>query len=100
MPGKSLGWAHHMERDAIRAHLLKRGMLDGAKLYFRIGEIQRRLHREYHRRKPPIGVRRIINNAPRPEFTRDELLRIAEHFERSNDDEGRAIAAKARALAG
>lgn len=87
-----------MERQAIRDHLLARGMPDGIRLYFRIGEIQRRLQRDYHRRKPPIGVRRIVRGQARAEFTVEELERIAERFEGSNDPLGQEIARKAREL--
>lgn len=99
MPGEPFGWAHCMEREAIRQHLLSRGMPDGAGLYFRTGVIQQRLHRDYHRRKPPIGVRRMTATAKLIDFTKDELQRIADRFEGANDPEGQAIAAKARALA-
>lgn len=98
MSGESFGWAHHMERQAIRDHLLARGMPDGSKLYFRIGAIQRRLQRDYHRRKPPIGVRRITRGKSRPDFTVEELERIADRFEGSNDPLGQEIARKAREL--
>jgi hypothetical protein len=94
VPGQSFGWAHNMEREAIRAHLLASGRPDGIATYFLISKIQRRLQRDYHRRKPKVGVRR----AP-IDFTAAELLRIAERFEGANDAEGQEIARKARELA-
>lgn len=98
--GQSSGWAHHMERQAIREHLISRGVPEGSDLYFRITRIQHRIQRDYHRRKPKIGVRRIsrVASSP-PEFTAEELLRIADHFAGANDPEGQEIARKARELA-
>jgi hypothetical protein len=98
VPGKPFGWAHCMEREAIRAHLLGRGMPDGVELFFRVSRMQGRLHRDYHRRKPPIGVRRVVRAKARPDFTVEELERIAERFEGSNDQLGQEIARKAREL--
>ena len=98
MTGEPFGWAHAMERQAITDHLRSRGLGDGLDFYFRVSRIQSRLHRDYHRRKPPIGVRRIVKAAPRPSFTVEELERIAERFEGSNDPLGQEIARKAREL--
>lgn len=98
--GKPFGWAHCMEREAIRNHLISRGKTDGIELLFRVGQIQDRLHRDYNRRKPPIGVRHVARGKPKSDFTIEELERIAERFDGSNDQIGQEIARKARELAG
>lgn len=104
--GQSFGWAHNMERDAIRAHLRRRIWkfgLDGmaaARLEFRVAAIQTRLQRDYHRRKPPIGVRRKRGASPdiKPTFTAEELRHLADLFANANDPVSRAIAEKASRL--
>lgn len=98
VPGKSLGWAHNMEREAIRAHLLARAMQDGAALYFRTSAIQLRVQRDYHRRKPPIGVCRFAPAVERPaDFTAEELAYLVEMLADGNNPLARSIAKKARA---
>lgn len=106
VPGKPFGWAHNMERAAIRAHLRRRIWkfgLDGlaaARLEFRVTRIQERLRRD----QPSFAERQAIWRArqPKPEppvaFTADELEMIAGRFAGANDPVGQAIAAKAAAL--
>ncbi len=106
VPGKPFGWAHNMERDAIRAHLRRRIWkfgLDGmaaARLEFRVIRIQERL-RKY---QPSWAERQAIWRAKQapaaaPEgFTADELEMIAVRFAGANDPAGQGIAAKAAAL--
>lgn len=98
--GKSFGWAHNMESRAIRDHLIARGESRDYALYFRIIKIRMRLQRDYHRRKPPIGARRIVTRARIPEFTREELEMIAARFDGANDPIGQAIERKARSHEG
>lgn len=100
VPGQPFGWAHMMQERAIWAHLLASGRdprksTKWAMLPFKL---KARLERDYHRRKPPIGVRRTIPAAPRLEdFTADELAMIAERFAGANDPVGQSIHAKAEA---
>lgn len=99
VPGKSFGWAHNMERRAIREHLKSRGRWRDARDEFTVSKIQQRLQREYHRRKPPIGVRRTEAGPARPEpFTAEELAHIAEHFAGANDPLAQSIWRKAAGL--
>lgn len=99
VPGRSAGWAHNMERQAIRDHLKAKGRWNDATDEFEVIRIQHRIQRDYHRRKPPIGVRRRgPAPAPPPEdFTADELAMIAERFAGANDPLGQSIHAKAMA---
>jgi len=70
------------------------------RLEARVDAIQRRLHRNrptYAERCAARAASRPVYVAP-PSFTRDELERMVEHFDGSNDEVGAAIAAKAREL--
>lgn len=68
------------------------------RLEFKVSAIQARLQRDYHRRKPPIGVRRVIPAHVRPEFTREDLEHLVALFADANDPVSRAIADKALAM--
>lgn len=101
MGGKSFGWAHVMEREAIRQHLKARGRYREGYGEILVASIQMRLHRDYHKRKPPIGVRRRTPAPPPVEdFTAEELALIAERFAGANDPVGQSVHAKASARAG
>lgn len=106
--GKPFGWAHNMEREAIRAHLRRRIWrfgLDGlaaARLEFRITEIQRRLSREWPARWEAIkagwrAARPPVQASPSTIFTRDELQHLVDLFAGANDPTSASIAAKAAA---
>lgn len=90
-----------MEDAAIRAHLVRRGH-DPKSLAFHslVTKLHMRLQRDYHRRKPPVGVRRRAASTQPPvlDFTAEELEMIAERFAGANDPVGQSIHAKARAL--
>jgi hypothetical protein len=105
--GKPLGWAHHAERDLIRAHLRRRIWkfgLDGlaaSRLEFRVTAIQQRLHKydKTYRELQALYALQPKNNQPSKDdrFNREELERLIEHFEGANDPIGQAIATKAKA---
>lgn len=101
VPGRSFGWAWNMEDAAIRAHLVRRGH-DPKSLAFHslVTKLHMRLQRDYHRRKPPVGVRRRAAPTQPPvlDFTAEELAMIAERFAGANDPVGQSIHAKALAL--
>lgn len=113
VPGKPFGWAHHMERDAIRQHLRARGFdtsghMGQARLEFRVTKIQQRLRRyeptwAERQREWARNQRAQALIAPEP-FTRDQLLAIRDRFAMDNSPEGQAIhllaAAHARHLIG
>ena len=92
VPGKPFGWAHAMERQAIREHLKAKGRWDRAG-EFRVSAIQQRLQREYHRRKPPVGL--VQNHVRSIGFTAEEMAHIAEHFAGANDPVAQSIWQKA-----
>lgn len=102
VPGKSFGWAHNKERDAIRTHLRRRlwrfGLDDmaAARLEFQVTKIQQRLQRDYHRRKPPVGARRVVS-IPTNQFTTEELQHLVDLFSDANDPISAEIARKAAA---
>lgn len=103
-PGKPFGWAHHEERDRIRAHLRRRIWkfgLDGKaamRLEARVDAIQRRLHK-YDltlRERQAIAAAKRPPPAGRSEFlTWAELERLVEHFAGANDPTAASIGAKA-----
>jgi len=86
-----------MERQAIRDHLKARGRYRDGYGELEVATIQMRLHRDYHRRKPPIGVRRRTapTQPPVEDFTREELAMMAERFAGANDPVGQAVHSKA-----
>lgn len=101
-PGKPFGWAHHEERDRIRAHLRRRHGYPArgydAPLEFHVTRVQMRLHKydptfaERQRRAraaapPPAGTDGFL--------TWEEWERLAEHFAGANDPVTASIAAKA-----
>lgn len=98
IPGKPFGFAFNMEREAIRAHLLSRGLPDDGKLYFRICRLQERIHKN----RPSMRQRQEAAKAARPPiteaavlFTFEELERLADLFAGANDPVTASIAAKA-----
>lgn len=95
-PGKPFGYAHVMERQAIREHLQARG-LAGAELEFRVVRIQERLHRSKptFRDRQAAWLARQPKSLPAVRFTEEELARIAEHFQGANDPVAQAIHMKA-----
>lgn len=95
VPGRPFGWAHNMEAQAIRDHLKARGRYRQGWSKLDISHLQMRLQRDYHRRKPPYGVRRTIAAAPPEDFTAEELAMIADRFAGANDPVGQSIHAKA-----
>jgi hypothetical protein len=109
-PGRPFGWAHHEERDRIRAHLRRRVWrfyvdeagpgTPGMRLEARVDAIQRRLHKY----DPTLRERQARARAAAPPpagtsefFTWEELERLVEHFAGANDPVPAAIAAKASA---
>jgi hypothetical protein len=104
--GKPTGWAHHAEREIIRAHLRRRiwkfGLdeLRSARLEFRVTAIQQRLHKYDHtfRQLQTLYALQPKNNQPSTDdrFNGDELERLIEHFEGANDPIGQSIATKAK----
>lgn len=90
-----------MERDAIRAHLVARGIDPGRDIRaaFLPSRLKLRLERDYHRRKPPIGVRRRAGSSVTvTAFTAEQLAHIAERFAGANDPLGQSIARTAANL--
>lgn len=110
--GKPFGWAHHAERDHIRAHLAKRlGLVKPHSWEYvhreqRVNAIQRRLHKYDEsfavrsRRWAEQQRLRCAREATsaKAEFTWEELERLAEHFAGANDPISAEIGAKARRL--
>jgi hypothetical protein len=107
VPGKPLGWAWHMELEAIRNHLRRRIWkfgLDGFarfRLDQRAQEIQRRLHRW---NRPTMRERQAIWKAKQPPrttanvtFTLEELQHLTDLFEGANDPLSASIGEKAKA---
>lgn len=98
VPGKPFGWAHMMQDIAIcqhlRAHGIEPNTLQG---FSRRSKLKMRLERDYHRRKPPIGVRRkaTAERPPVEDFTREELAHLVELFAGANDPLSVSIAVKA-----
>ena len=98
VPGKPFGWARMMQDMALCDHQRARGIdPKSAEAYFARSRLHARLERDYHRRKPPIGVRRVIAAASSkpPEFTDEELRHLTDLFSDANDPTSAAIAAKA-----
>jgi hypothetical protein len=107
IPGKPFGYSHHMERDAIRAHLRKRLWKFGLdsfasfRLESRVSEIQRRLHKN----KPTLRERQAAWRAKQPKptganafFTWEQLQFLAEHFAGANFPLAIEVAEKVQTL--
>ena len=101
VPGKSFGFAHIMQSRALREHWKASGRdpLD-IRVIFWLSKMATRLERDYHRRKPPMGVRNIRPAAARPAFTEEQLKHLVDLFADANDPTSRAIAATAQAILG
>lgn len=92
------GEAHNLERQAIRDHLRARGRYVDGYGELLVAKIQMRLQRDYHRRKPPIGVRRVTSSPAPVQFNADELRHLVDLFDGANDPLSASIAAKAAVL--
>lgn len=98
VPGKPFGWAHNMERRALREHLERRGRHSALALPFAVVRMQERLHREKPTMRQRQAARPIVTAAERPAFTRDELQHLADLFAGANDPTSASIGAKAAAM--
>lgn len=97
--GKPLGWAHHAERDLIRAHLKRRGRwIDKGYNEFEVTRIQQRMHKYDKSFRELQALYRIAKpiRISDDTFNRDELERLIEHFDGANDPVGQAIAEKVK----
>lgn len=105
VPGKSLGWAMHMELEAIRQHLRRRIWKFGFDEYrgFRLNQraqaIQARL---WKWNRPTMRERQAVWKAKQPPpttanvtFTLEELQHLADLFEGANDPLSASIGEKA-----
>lgn len=84
-------------------HLRARGIdpRSDAEAWFHSRRLITRLERDYHRRKPPIGVRRIVKRTEWSiDLTREELEHLVEMWSDANDPLSRSIASKARVRLG
>ena len=97
--GKPFGYAHAMERQAIRDHLKARGRWHDARDEWTVSRIQARLnrgHRERWAARQAAWRARQPETVGRPEFTAEELERLVDLFVGANDPLTAGIAAKRR----
>ncbi len=97
---RKLGYDHHRERDAIRAHLVRRGHDPHTLAFeFRVTRIQDRIHRN----KPTMRQRQQLWREKQPAPTKavaltpEEIAYLVEVFEAANHPLAQSIYAKARA---
>lgn len=101
VPGRPFGWAHHAERDEIRARLREKGdYREGydPRLEFRVSRIQARLRRNrptYAERQAAWRARQPRSTSASIRFEREELERLVDLFGEANDPVTAKIGAKA-----
>lgn len=97
VPGKPFGWARMMQDIALCDLQRARGIDPNAgEAYLRRVQMHTRVERDYHKRKPPMGVRRVVRAAAAPvELSLDEWRHLADLFADANDPTSAAIGRKA-----
>ncbi len=95
---RKLGYAMMLEKDAIRKQLLADGIVDDVELYFLIEQRYIDAHandKTYRERSQQIASRAAHLQL---EFTKEELVKLVEHFEYANDPISISIFDKAKEL--
>lgn len=99
--GKSFGFAHNMETQALREHWKATGRDPlNVEIIFWLSKMRHRINRAYYARKPRMGARNIRPAAQRPTFTEEQLRHLVDLFADANDPTSRAIAATAQEMLG
>lgn len=100
---RKLGYEHHREREAIRAHLVRRGHDPHSLAFeFRVTRIQDRIHRY----KPSMRERQRQwreqqqKSSPAFDLTSEEIKYLREVFEAANHPIAQSIYSKARNFVG
>jgi hypothetical protein len=100
---RKLGYEHAVERQRIRAHLIRRGHDPHALAFeFRVTRIQDRIakYKPTFRQRQDAARERgekwvATHPVTRPTFDRDELLFLIEHFEGANHPLAQSVYTKA-----